>query len=87
MQKNETRLLLMKKCLSLLLMLCLLIPCALAETEFYYTTESVTDCANTNALYNYFYDYGELSVSIPGCAQDLVPQGIDYLDEEDWMLI
>ena len=30
---------------------------------------------------------GELSVSIPGCAQDLVPQGIDYLDEEDWMLI
>jgi len=77
----------MKKCLSVLLACLLLLPCALAETTFYYSTQSVTDCANTNAMYDKFYAAGELSVSIPGCAQDLVPQGIDYLAGEDWMLI
>ena len=77
----------MKKCLSLLVALCLLFPVVLAETTFYYTTESVTDCANTNAMYDKFYAAGELSVHIPGCAQDLVPQGVDYLDNENWLLI
>ena len=77
----------MKKWLSLLLVTLLLLSSALADTAFFYTTDSVTDCANTNAMYDNFYAAGELSVSIPGCAQDLVPQGIDYWEEQDWMLI
>lgn len=74
----------MKKLLSLVLLFCLLIPYALAD--FYYTTESVVTCENTSAMYNKFYAAGELSVSIPGCAQDFVPQGIAYLADENWML-
>lgn len=77
----------MKKWLSILLLLCLCLPLANAETAFVYSTESVTTCENTSSLYDKFYSSGELSVSIPGCAQDLVPQGIAYLAEEDWMII
>ncbi|MBR5231009.1 MAG: hypothetical protein IKW00_02030 [Clostridia bacterium] len=77
----------MKKWLSALLLLCLLLPLAGAETQFFYTTESVTTCENTSSLYNKFYESGELSVNIPGCAQDLVPQGISYLADEGWMII
>ena len=76
----------MKKWLILLLTLCLL-GTAAADTVFYYTNESVTDCANTNARYDAFYAAGELSVNIPGCTQDFVPQGIAYLEEEGWLLI
>lgn len=74
----------MKKLLSLVLLFCLLIPCALAD--FYYTTDSVVTCENTSSMYNKFYAAGELSVSIPGCTQDFVPQGIAYLADENWML-
>ncbi len=74
----------MKKLVSLLLVLCLFMPCALAD--FYYTTESVVTCENTSAIYDKFYAAGELSVSIPGCAQDFVPQGLAYLQDENWML-
>lgn len=77
----------MKKWLSLLLILCLCAPCALAETAFYYTTESVTTCESTSSMYDKFYAAGELSINIPGCAQDLVPQGIAYLQDENCMLI
>ena len=74
----------MKKLLSIVLILCMLLPSALAD--FFYTTESVTSCENTSAIYNKFYEAGELSVSIPGCAQDFVPQGLAYLADENWML-
>lgn len=74
----------MKKLLSVILLLCLLAPCALAE--FYYSTESVVTCESTAATYDKFYAAGELSVSIPGCAQDLVPQGLAYYAPENWML-
>jgi len=77
----------MTKWLSLLIALCLLLPSSLAESTFYYTTDSVTDCANTSPLYDKFYASGVLSTRIPGCTQDLVPQGLDYLEEEGWMLI
>ncbi len=74
----------MKKLLSLILLFCLLVPSALAD--FYHTTESVTSCEKTSAMYDKFYAAGELSVRIPGCAQDFVPQGLAYLAEENWML-
>lgn len=76
----------MKKWLSLLMTLALFLSCVSANAEFYYTTDSVTDCANTNAMYDKFYAAGELSVRVPGCTQDLVPQGLDYLESENWML-
>lgn len=76
----------MKKWLVILLALCIL-GTAAAETAFYYTLDSVTDCANTNSRYDAFYEAGELSVNIPGCTQDFVPQGIAYLEEEGWILI
>lgn len=74
----------MKKLLSLILLLCMLAPCALAD--FYHTNESVTTCENTSPLYDKFYAAGELSINIPGCAQDFVPQGLSYLKEENWMI-
>ena len=74
----------MKKLLSLILLFCLLVPGALAD--FYHTTKSVTSCEKTSAMYDKFYAAGELSVRIPGCAQDFVPQGLAYLAEENWML-
>ena len=74
----------MKKLLSIVLLLCLCVPGALAE--FYHTNESVVTCENTNFMYNKFYESGELSVNIPGCAQDFVPQGLAYLADENWLL-
>ena len=52
----------MKKLLSLILLLCMLAPCALAD--FYHTNESVTTCENTSPLYDKFYGYAEEN-SIP----------------------
>lgn len=76
----------MKKLLCALLILFLLTPAVIAETAFAYSTESVVTCENTSPMYDKFYAAGELSVSIPGCAQDLVPQGVAYYAPENWML-
>ena len=76
----------MKKWLILLLALCLM-SVASAETTFFYTNDSVTDCVNNNSLYDLFFSSGELSVNVPGSLQQLVPQGLSYLEEEKWMLI
>ena len=75
----------MKKGLALLLTL--LLACSTACGEgFVYSTQSVCDNAQTSPLYDVFYQSGELGVSIPGVAEGIVPQGIAYLPEEDWVL-
>jgi len=51
-----------------------------------YTTSSVTTCQQTSALYNRFYESGELSMIIPGLKEGLVPQGISWMPEEGWLL-
>lgn len=76
----------MKRILALLLTALLLASAACAEGEFVYSTASVTTCEQTSPIYDAFYASGELSVSIPGVAEGIVPQGICYLPEEDWML-
>ena len=61
--------------------------CAAAAAEgFTYSVTSVTDCAQTQRMYDAFYQSGELSVPVPGLAEGLVPQGLAYLAEENWML-
>ena len=74
----------MKRCL-MALMLALIVFTASAE-GFVYTATSVTDCAQTDAAYDRFYQSGELSVLIPGLAEGIVPQGISYMPEENWLL-
>lgn len=69
-----------------LFLACLLLTCTACAEGFRYSTQSVTDSANTNALYDVFYASGELAESIPGCAEDVVPQGVGYLPQEDWLL-
>lgn len=76
----------MKKLCTMLLALCLIMSCALAE-GFLYTQESVTDCANTSGVYNAFYAAGELSHLVPGLKQGFIPQGLTYLPGQDWFLI
>ena len=51
-----------------------------------YTVTSVTDCAQTDAMYDRFYRSGELSLLIPGLTEGLIPQGIAWMPEEDWLL-
>ena len=76
----------MKKLLALWAAFCLLLCTASADT-FTYTQESVTDCANTSIKYNAFYDAGELSLLVPGLKQSIVPQGVSYLAEKNWVII
>ena len=73
----------------LLLVLCLALLVAFhagAEGTFVYTNTSVATCEQTLAMYNRFYQSGELTVNIPGLAEGLVPQGLDDLPEENWLL-
>ena len=63
-----------------------LLTCPAAAQEFTYTAASVTDCAQTDAAFDRFYQSGELSVVIPGLAEGIVPQGISYMPEENWLL-
>ena len=76
----------MKKMLAILAALLLLLPSARAEEGFFYSVASVTDCAQTSAAYDRFYQSGELSVIIPGLAEGFVPQGISWMPEEGWLL-
>lgn len=78
----------MKKLLSLLLILCLFTPCAIAgwENEPYYFVSSVTNCYYNDKAYTDFYNAGEFSVIIPGCSQDFVPQGISYYAPQDLII-
>lgn len=57
-----------------------------ARGEFVYTNTSVATCEQTHAMYSRFYQSGELSVNIPGLAEGLVPQGLDDLPAENWLL-
>ena len=75
----------MKKGIALLL-ICLLLGGAAAEEGFTYTNTSVTDCAMAKQVYRRFYESSELSVHIPGLAEGLIPQGLGYLPEENWLL-
>ncbi len=65
--------------------LMLLAPFAQAE-GFVYSCASVSGYVQTSGMYDRFYAAGELSVPIPGLAEGLTPQGIAYLEEEDWLL-
>lgn len=76
----------MKRLLLCLAVAALLARCAVAEEAARYTVTSVTDCAQTGAVYDAFYQSGELSVVIPGLAEGLIPQGIAWMPEEDWLL-
>ncbi len=75
----------MKKLVCLLLALLMISGAACAE-EFRYTTASVTDSANTSALYDNFYAAGELDAPTPGVAEGIIPQGIAYWPEMDWLI-
>lgn len=75
----------MKRLMLFWMLALLLLQPALAE-GFTYTATSVTDCAQTSDTYDRFYQSGGLDAVIPGLAEGIVPQGITYLPEEDWLL-
>ena len=75
----------MKKMILALTVFALLLSGCQAETV-HYTATSVASCAQTSAMYSRFYESGALSVVIPGLAEGLVPQGISYMPEENWLL-
>ena len=79
----------MKKLLSVLLVLCLIIPSAMAgyENESFYTAASVVNCYHSDKAYTDFYNAGDFSVIIPGCGQDFVPQGISYYAPQDLIIL
>lgn len=72
----------MKKLLSVLLLLCLFLPSAMAglEGDTWYSFYSIIDCEKSlsNKDYSAFRQAGELSLVIPGCPQEYVPQGLTY---------
>lgn len=76
----------MKRLLLCLAAALLLARCALAEEAPRYTVTSVVDCAQSVAAYDAFSQSGELSVLIPGLAEGLIPQGIAWMPEQDWLL-
>lgn len=76
----------MKKLLSLLLMLCLFAPTALAGGEGFYYPYSVVDSNASLSYYDEFRNSGELSILIPGVDQDFVPQGLAYYPAKNLML-
>lgn len=75
----------MKRAILLLLVLVMLTGTACAG-EFLYSTASVTDSASTSSLYDNFYASGELDAPTPGVAEGIIPQGIAYLPQEDWLI-
>lgn len=76
----------MKKLLSLLLVLCLFAPTALAGEEGFYYPYSVVSCEQTNSDYDKFYRSGEFSIVVPGVHQNYVPQGIAYYGAQNQMI-
>lgn len=76
----------MKKLMGVLLILVMTLSCASAGNGFYYSTTRVTTCESSNSMLNRFFESGELSVTIPGLAEGLVPQGVSYIAEGNLML-
>ncbi|MCQ2453483.1 MAG: hypothetical protein MJ136_02770 [Clostridia bacterium] len=76
----------MKKLMGVLLFLVMTLSCASAGNGFYYSTTRVTTCESSNSMLNRFFESGELSVTIPGLAEGLVPQGVSYIAEGNLML-
>ena len=62
-----------------------ILPAALANSAAY-TLTSVTDCVQTSATYNLFYQCMSPGNVVPGLAEGLVPQGVSYLPEDDALL-
>lgn len=71
-----------KRILSALLIVCLFLPGAMAglEDDTYHSYYPIIDCEKSlsDPLYSAFRQAGELSLVIPGCPQDFVPQGLTY---------
>lgn len=77
----------MKKIWVLLLTVVLLMGNAMVENGFTYSTTSVTDSANTQERFNAFYESGFFAAPIPGLVEGLIPQGVAYLPQEDWIIV
>lgn len=76
----------MKKLIGMLLILVIILSYASAGNGYYYSTTRVTTCESSNSMLNKFFQSGELSVTIPGLAEGLVPQGVSYIAEGNLML-
>ena len=76
----------MKRFLCVLLFLCFLSLSASAE-GFRYSSTSVAANDFSNSRYDVFNQSGTLGCLIPGLAEGLVPQGVGYLSEQDWLLV
>ena len=76
----------MKRRLAILLLVVFAVGTAAAE-GFVYSNTSVTDSANTQNMFTAFYESGHFVLPTPGLKEGLIPQGITYWPEEDWVLI
>ncbi|MBO2516238.1 MAG: hypothetical protein CW338_03035 [Clostridiales bacterium] len=73
-------------CLLCVMALLLSVPACAADRNVVFTAQERTGCENTSRSYDAFYAAGECGVLIPGLKEDLVPQGITYLESEDWLI-
>ena len=75
----------MKRMLAILLLVVFAVGTAAAE-GFVYSNTSVTDSANTQNMFTAFYESGHFVLPTPGLKEGVIPQGISYLPEEDWVI-
>ena len=75
-----------KACAILWAALLLWVAAATADEGAVYTVTSLVSCEQTQPMYSRFYQSGTLSAVVPGLAEGLVPQGIDWLPEEKCLL-
>ena len=78
----------MKKLLSVLLLLCLCMPVALAglSDDPNHFAESVVD-GTYESVYPEFYNAASPSIIIPGLSMDFIPQGIAYYEPGNLMFL
>lgn len=77
----------MKKLLSILLVMCLFLPSALAglDNDTYHTPQSVVDTDKNISTYSQFKQSGEFSILTPGLAETFVPQGLAFYSPQNLM--
>ncbi len=73
-------------CLLCVLLMLAAVPACAAGKDRVFTVQERTGCENTSKSYDAFYAAGSCGVLIPGLAEDLVPQGIAYLESENQLI-
>lgn len=76
----------MKRKLLIGLITLILLPVFCRAENDGFTSREVTGCENTNPSYELFYSSGQPGALIPGLSEGLVPQGLCFIEEKNWLL-